>query len=294
MRPKRSLRLGRLPYINSLDSECALLSAASRPHESGRAASARSTTTRPLAARWRGWNEASAGGAKPKGLSKKGLLEKGLLDETYRRDFSTGLFGGTFKRVAIFSKGLRFDSMAMSTTTGGGLRAPLRPLVHVGGGVVDRRAVYHEEQAALREALERGTATIHVDQMLCLWWSPTVSRGRRAHRRARGCPDDLLQRPCPRSARRHAKALQAWQSGAHQLGGAARVAGGALDAVELENESSDGGGGVATALPGRRRSALSASLRQRAAAEGPAGRGRCAKNKVGNCCGRSVIAFKSW
>ena len=44
--------------------------------------------------------------------------------------------------------------MAMSTTTGGrGLRAPLRPLVHVGGGV-DRRAIYHEEQAALREALE--------------------------------------------------------------------------------------------------------------------------------------------
>ena len=55
--------------------------------------------------------------------------------------------------------------MAMATTTGGGLRAPLRPLVHVGGGV-DRRAVYHEEQAALREALQRGTATIHGDRML--------------------------------------------------------------------------------------------------------------------------------
>ena len=59
--------------------------------------------------------------------------------------------------------------MAMATTTGGGLRAPLRPLVHVGGGV-DRRAVYHEEQAALREALQRGTATIHGDRML----SPVV------------------------------------------------------------------------------------------------------------------------
>ena len=68
----------------------------------------------------------------------------------------------------------------------------------------------------------------------------------------------------------HAKAMHAWQSGAHQLGGAARVAGGALDAVELEDESSDGGGGVATALPGRRRSALSESLWQRAAAEGAA------------------------
>ena len=60
-------------------------------------------------------------------------------------------------------------SMAMSTTTGGGLRAPLRPLVHVGGGV-DRRTGYHEERAALREALERGTATIHGDRML----SPVV------------------------------------------------------------------------------------------------------------------------
>ena len=55
---------------------------------------------------------------------------------------------------------------------------------------------------------------------------------------------------------------------------AAGVAGGVLDAVELEDESSDGGGGVATALP--RRSALSASLWQRAAAEGPDGGGRCA------------------
>ena len=53
----------------------------------------------------------------------------------------------------------------MATTTGGGLRAPLRPLVHVGGGV-DRRAVYHEEQAALREALELGTATTHADRTL--------------------------------------------------------------------------------------------------------------------------------
>ena len=47
-------------------------------------------------------------------------------------------------------------------------------------------------------------------------------------------------------------------------GGAAGVAGGALDALELQDESSDGGGGVATALPGRRRSALSESLRPRA------------------------------
>ena len=51
------------------------------------------------------------------------------------------------------------------------MRAPLMSLVHVGGGV-DRRTGYHEERAALREALERGTATIHgdADRML----SPVV------------------------------------------------------------------------------------------------------------------------
>ena len=53
--------------------------------------------------------------------------------------------------------------------------------------------------------------------------------------------------------------MHAWQSGAHQLGGAAGVAGGALDEVELEDESLGGGDGVATALPGRRRSALNES-----------------------------------
>ena len=37
--------------------------------------------------------------------------------------------------------------------------------------------------------------------------------------------------------------MHAWHSGAHQLGGAAGVAGGALDAVELEDESSGGGDG---------------------------------------------------
>ena len=68
--------------------------------------------------------------------------------------------------------------------------------------------------------------------------------------------------------------MHAWQSGAHQLGRAAGVAGGALDAVGLEDESSDGGGGVATALPGRRCSALSESLWQRAGAEGAAAAAR--------------------
>ena len=71
-------------------------------------------------------------------------------------------------------------------------------------------------------------------------------------------------------------------------GGAAVVAGGALDAVELEDESSDGGGGVATALPGSRRLALSESFWQRVAAEGGAGR---AKTKFGIVVGRLVICI---
>ena len=75
-------------------------------------------------------------------------------------------------------------------------------------------------------------------------------------------------------------------------GGAAVVAGGALDAVELEDESSDGGGGVATALPGSRRLALSESFWQRVAAEGGAGRGRRrAKTKFGIVVGRLVICI---
>ena len=127
--------------------------------------------------------------------------------------------------------------MAMSTT-GGGLRAPLRPLVHVGGGV-DRRAVYHEERAALREALQRGTATIHGDRML----SPVVvtvsAVSIDVHADApnyRPPSTTVSKKKC--DERKHAKAMHEWQSGAHQLGGAAGVAGGALDEVELEDESS--------------------------------------------------------
>ena len=46
--------------------------------------------------------------------------------------------------------------------------AALRPLVHVGGGV-DRRAVYHEEQAALREALELGRRRLMLSGRCQLW-----------------------------------------------------------------------------------------------------------------------------
>ena len=110
--------------------------------------------------------------------------------------------------------------MATSTTTSGGLRAPLRPLVHVGAG--------REEQAALREALEPGMATIHGDRML----SPVVLTMSAAsidvHADApnyRPPSTTVSKKEC--DERRRAKAMHAWQSGAHQLGGAAGVAGGA-------------------------------------------------------------------
>ena len=141
--------------------------------------------------------------------------------------------------------------------------------MHVGGGV-DRRAVYHEEQAALREALELGTATTHAERMLPIV-EVTVPAASIVvmHVDApnyRPPSTTVSKKEC--DERKHAKAMREWQSGAHQLGGAAGVAGGA--AMGLEDESSDGGGGVATVLPGRRRSALSGSLWQQAAAEGAA------------------------
>ena len=119
-------------------------------------------------------------------------------------------------------------------------------LVHVGGGV-DRRTGYHEERAALREALERGTATIHgdADRML----SPVVVTMSAASidvhadgPNYRPPSTTVSKKEC--DERKHAKAMHEWQSGAHQLGGAAEAAGGALDAVGFEDESSDGGGGV--------------------------------------------------
>ena len=68
-----------------------------------------------------------------------------------------------------------------------------------------------------------------------------------------------------------------WQSGAHQPGGAAGVVGGALDAVELEDESWSRRMAAAVWPPRcrdrRRPSALSASLWQLAAAEGAAAAG---------------------
>ena len=70
----------------------------SRPHEGGRAASEVDHHARPLAARWRGWNEASAGGANRRDFPK------GLLEGTSRKDFSKGLSERTSQRD--FSKGL--------------------------------------------------------------------------------------------------------------------------------------------------------------------------------------------
>ena len=141
--------------------------------------------------------------------------------------------------------------------------------MHVGGGV-DRRAVYHEEQAALREALQRGTATIHGDRML----SPVVVTVSAAsidvHADApnyRPPSTTVSKKEC--DERKHAKAMHEWQSGAHQLGGAAEVAGGALGAVRFEDESSDG-----------TEQTLLDSVQDGSGADVQ----RLRKNKVGNCC----------
>ena len=56
-----------------------------------------------------------------------------------------------------------------------------------------------------------------------------------------------------RAERKRAKAMHEWQSGAHQPEGAA---GGALDAVETEDESLDGGGGPVVAAIERMDSTL--------------------------------------
>ena len=60
-----------------------------------------------------------------------------------------------------------------------------------------------------------------------------------------------------RAERKRAKAMHEWQSGAHQPEGAAGgVTGGALDAVETEDESLDGGGGPVVAAIERMDSTL--------------------------------------
>ena len=143
--------------------ECALLpGCASRPREGGRAASEVDHHARPLAARWRGWNEASAGGTNRRDFSK------GLLDGTSRRDFSEGLLEGTFRKESLGLVSSSSPSILIQWRRRQLAGAALRPLVHVGGGV-DRRAVYHEEQAALREALELGRRRLMLSGRCQLW-----------------------------------------------------------------------------------------------------------------------------
>ena len=120
----------------------------------------------------------------------------------------------------------------MSTTTGG------RPLVHVGGGG-DRRAIYHEEQAALREALELGTATTHADRTLPAVVVTVSAASIVVHADAPNYRQASFGRTCPRRS-----AMSA---------GTPRPA--AVWPLRW---------------PGRRRSALSESLWQRAAAQGAA------------------------
>ena len=80
---------------------------ASRPTEGGHTAREVDHHARPLAARWRGWNEASAGGTNRRDFLIEGTSRRDFSKRTSRRDFLNGLF----KRVKIFSKrrGLGFE-----------------------------------------------------------------------------------------------------------------------------------------------------------------------------------------
>eukprot|EP00964_Phaeocystis_antarctica_P160019 scaffold131332_cov60-Phaeocystis_antarctica.AAC.2 len=69
--------------------------------EGGHTASEVDHHARPLAARWRGWDEASAGGTNRRDFLIEGTsrrdFSKGLLERTSRKDFSKGLLEGTFQ-----------------------------------------------------------------------------------------------------------------------------------------------------------------------------------------------------
>ena len=103
---------------------------------------------RPLAARWRGRNE----------RGERGRNESmGISEGTSRRDFSKGLSEGTSRRD--------FSKVLQSFQIEGTSRFELSSNEHYNGDACtlaatcgDRCAAYgnHEEQAALREALQRG------------------------------------------------------------------------------------------------------------------------------------------
>ena len=141
--------------------------------------------------------------------------------------------------------------------------------VHVGGGV-ERRTAHHQEQAAIREAIESGTAATVVPGravLLTVVALPAASVDVHEDAPNYGRPKTVCEWKKKASERKRAKAMREWQRGAHLPG--------AVEAVETAEESSDGGGGgVAPALPGRKQSALSASFLQQAAAEGAGVRGR--------------------
>ena len=116
---------------------------------------------------------------------------------------------------------------AMVTTTGGGLRSPS---LHVGGGV-ERRALHHEERAAHREALERGTATTRAGRTL-----PVVTMSAASvdvHVDAPNYrPHVTLESKKKRTERKRAKAMRKWELGTHQPEGVAGAASGATDPAE--------------------------------------------------------------
>ena len=104
--------------------------------------------------------------------------------------------------------------------------------VHVGGGV-ERRTAQHQEQAAIREAIESGTAATVVPGravLLTVVALPAASVDVHEDAPNYGRPKTVCEWKKKASERKRAKAMREWQRGAHLPG--------AVEAVQtVEDES---------------------------------------------------------
>ena len=90
--------------------------------------------------------------------------------------------------------------------------------MHVGGGVDRQACRLPRGAAALREALELGTATTHAERTLPPVVVTVSAASIVVHVDAPNYRPPSTNLPKKeRDERRHAKAIHAWQSGAHQL-----------------------------------------------------------------------------
>ena len=107
--------------------------------------------------------------------------------------------------------------------------------VHVGGGV-ERRTAHHQEQAAIREAIESGTAATVVPGravLLTVVALPAASVNVHEDAPNYGRPKTVCEWKKKASERKRAKAMREWQRGAHLPG--------AVEAVQtVEDESGRG------------------------------------------------------